>query len=115
MSSNGEDSLSFLEYHVLLALAEGPLYGYAVRDAVEDESDGTLAPRAGSLYRVIARMMSSGYVAETDAPEGEEPHPGRKRRYYELTKEGRVALSEAAERLKVSALLAEERLEARRP
>lgn len=115
MPSNSAGTLSFLEYHVLLALAEGPLYGYAVRDAVEEESEGALTPRAGSLYRVIARMTTSGYVAETDAPEGEDPHPGRERRYYELTNEGRAALSRAADRLKVSALLAERRLETRRP
>lgn len=113
MSPDRDGTLSFLEYHVLLALADGPLYGYAVRDAVENESDGALSPRAGSLYRVIARMMTSGHVVETDAPEGEDPHPGRERRYYELTAGGRAALSEAAERLKLSALLAERRLEAR--
>ena len=115
MPSETESGPSLLEYHVLLALADGPLYGYAVRDAVEEESDGALTPRAGSLYRVISRLMTSGYVAETDAPEGEDPHPGRARRYYELTGAGRLALAEAAERLKVSALLAERRLQARRP
>ena len=51
--------MSTLEYHVLLALASGPLHGYAIKDAVTDESSGTLAPRAGSMYRVIARMMRS--------------------------------------------------------
>ena len=42
-------SMSNLEYHVLLALASGPLYGYAIRDAVIAESSETLTPRAGSL------------------------------------------------------------------
>src|SRR3954470_22302218 len=41
--------MSALEYHVLLALASGPLHGYAVKDAVVAESSGALVPRAGSL------------------------------------------------------------------
>lgn len=43
-------------------VADGPLYGYSVRDAVEEESEGALTPRAGSLYRVIARMMTEETV-----------------------------------------------------
>lgn len=43
--------MSTLEYHVLLALAGGPLHGYAVKQRVEDESDRSLTPQPGSLYR----------------------------------------------------------------
>ena len=109
MPSTPETGLSFLEYHVLLAVAERPRYGYAIRDAVEDESEGRLTPRAGSLYRVIARLLEDGLVAESDVDEAE-AHPGRPRRYYELTAEGRVALAEETRRLKAAAALAEERL-----
>ena len=81
--------MSNLEFHVLLALAGGPLYGYAIKDAVETESSGSLAPRAGSLYRVIARLMTDGFVREA-APVGElPPHPGLARKYYALTASGR--------------------------
>ena len=110
MDRSSEAGLSTLDYHVLLAVAEGPLHGYAVRDAVERESEGTLTPRAGSLYRVIARLMSAGWVAETAAPEHHAPHPGRPRRYYELTGAGRLALAAEARRLKGAAALAEKRL-----
>jgi DNA-binding PadR family transcriptional regulator len=103
---------SRLEYHVLLAMAEGPRYGYAIKSAVEAESDGTLTPRAGSLYRVVARLMTEGLVRETEAAEDAEPHPGRTRRYYALTPEGRAALAEEARRLKAAAALAEWRLKA---
>jgi DNA-binding PadR family transcriptional regulator len=58
--------MSLLEYHVLLALASAPLHGYAIKDVVAVESDGTLTPRAGSLYRVIARLMTIGYVKDTE-------------------------------------------------
>lgn len=105
-----DDGLSALEYHVLLAMASGPLYGYAIKEAVEAESRGAVVPRAGSLYRVIARLMAWGFVREA-APKGDvEPHPGRARRYYALTPEGRAALAEESARLKAVAALAERRL-----
>ncbi|HYV99347.1 MAG TPA: PadR family transcriptional regulator [Gemmatimonadaceae bacterium] len=99
-----------LEYHVLLALAGGPLYGYAIKDAIANESGGSLAPRAGSLYRVLARLMTSGLVTETDAGGAEEPHPGLARRYYKLTASGKRALAAEAYRLKHTAAIAEKRL-----
>lgn len=114
MTQPAEDTgLSGLEYHVLLATADGALHGYAIRDAVEDESGGAIAPRAGSLYRVIARLVSAGFLRETGAPEPEGPHPGRPRRYYGLTPEGRATLADEARRLEGAAALALERLGAR--
>ena len=103
-------SLSTLEYHVLLALARGALHGYAIKDVVADESAGTLTPRAGTLYRVIARLTTLGFVKETE-PAGAAPaHPGLARRYYALTTTGRAGLAAEARRLKQSAALAEKRL-----
>jgi len=108
MTAHNQASMSLLEYHVLLALANGPLYGYALKDAIAAESVGTLTPRAGSLYRVVARLMTSGLITEADAVSS--PHPGLARRYYGLTAEGRRALAAEARRLKGAAALAEERL-----
>lgn len=105
-----EGGLSGIEYHVLLATADGALHGYAIRDAVEEESEGAIAPRAGSLYRVVARLVSAGLLRETDAPDFEGPHPGRPRRYYGLTPEGRGTLADEARRLEDAAALALERL-----
>jgi DNA-binding PadR family transcriptional regulator len=95
-----DGGLSRLEFHVLLSLAGGALYGYAITDAIEDASEGTLTPRAGTLYRVIARLMAWGLVDEVPPPEAEEgQHPGRPRRWYALTAEGRAFLSEEARRM----------------
>jgi PadR family transcriptional regulator PadR len=104
-----------LEYHVLLALVGGPLHGYAVKQRVEDESGGSLTPLPGSLYRVIARLMTSGRVVETDPKGPVSPHPGLARRYYALTAPGRAALAAEARRLKGAAALAEKRLRTARP
>lgn len=102
--------MSNLEYHVLLALASGPLYGYAIKDAVARESGGVVTPRAGSLYRVISRLTSDGLVVEADPAEATPPHPGHARRYYALTPAGRRELSAEAARLKRSAAMAQKRL-----
>ena len=102
-------SVSLLEYHVLLALASAPLHGYAIKDVVAAESDGTITPRAASLYRVIARLMSVGVLTDTRPPDSS-PHPGLARKYYALTAAGRAALAAEARRLKQSAAMAEKRL-----
>ncbi len=99
MSNDFDGGVSRLEFHVLLSLARGALYGYAITDAIEDASEGTLAPRAGTLYRVIARLMAWGLVDEVPPPEADAQHPGRPRRWYALTAEGRAFLTEEARRM----------------
>jgi DNA-binding PadR family transcriptional regulator len=101
--------MSPLEYHLLLAVASGPLHGYAIAERVAAESAGALKPRAGSLYRVVARLIASGLVDETDTRE-KEAHPGLARRYYALTGAGRRALADETRRLKHTAAVAEKRL-----
>jgi PadR family transcriptional regulator PadR len=110
MTSNNIGGLSTLEYHVLLALANGPVYGYAIKEAVDIESDGTLTPRAGSLYRVLARLMTWRLVTEANPTEQTAPHPGLARKYYDLTADGRGMLAAEARRQRLAAALAEERL-----
>ncbi|MDT8367869.1 MAG: PadR family transcriptional regulator [Longimicrobiales bacterium] len=113
MSGSDGGAVSLLEYHVLLALAGAPLYGYAITEAVECESRGAIVPRAGTLYRVLARLVSRGFIREKD--HGEESHPGRARRWYALTPAGRHALSEESQRLGAVAELALQRLGTGRP
>ena len=81
--------LSALDLQILLVLAEGELYGYAIMKEVAAHSDGLLNPEIGSLYRVLARLMDVGWVAETDEPaEARGSHRGRPRRYYRITERG---------------------------
>ncbi|MEP6765666.1 MAG: helix-turn-helix transcriptional regulator, partial [Gemmatimonadaceae bacterium] len=88
----------------------GPQYGYAIKELVAEESAGSVTPRAGSLYRVIARLITSGIVRETMSADAGEAHPGHARRYYALTASGKKALAAEAARLKRTATLAEKRL-----
>ena len=101
--SDPEDLLPLgaTEFHVLLALLDGARYGYAIMKAVEAESGGRISPEIGSLYRLLARLMSAGLVEETEAPRDAEPtHPGRDRRYYRLTTRGRAVATAEARRLR---------------
>ena len=107
--------MNALEYHVLLALSSGPLHGYAVKDAIAADSGGSETPRAGTLYRVVARLITAGLVRETEPADGRTPHPGLERRYYALTSGGRRVLASETERLKATTAIAQKRLNALRP
>lgn len=89
------------DFHALLVLSQGSLYGYAIMKALDEESGGAITPEIGSLYRVLARLVSQGLVEQVDgAPaESEQVHPGRPRKYYALSPAGERALREEAARL----------------
>ena len=114
MSPAGQDKktlpLSATDYHVLLVLAEEDLYGYAIMKAVEEDSRGAVSTEIGSLYRILARLMAEGFVDDIGTPKAAPTeHRGRPRRYYRLTKEGRVALHDESRRLECVLELARER------
>lgn len=81
---------------VLTALAEQPMHGYAVVQAVEAVSEGRTRLSVGTLYGVLDRLVADG-LAERDR---EEVHQGRLRRYYRLTDAGVRALSAEVARLR---------------
>lgn len=78
-------------FQVMLALARGPLHGYAIMQATE--ADGSPV-EIGSLYRILKRMMRDGLVEPARPTEPDEIAPGKPRRYYRLTKLG-VAVARA--------------------
>ena len=84
-----------ITFHILLALAEEDLHGYAIIQNVAARTGGELKIGAGTLYRSIQRMLDQGLVVETR----ERPAPAdddERRRYYRITEFGRhVARSEA--------------------
>jgi DNA-binding PadR family transcriptional regulator len=80
-------------FFVLTALAGGPRHGYGIVREVEELSQGRVKLKIGSLYGVLDRLAGEGLIE----PDREEPHDGRLRRYYRLTRDGRQALAEEAE------------------
>jgi len=79
------------DFHVLLALLEGPLHGYGIMKHVETESGGSVRLEIGSLYRLLGRLLDSGLIEEGAGDE--------RRRCYQLSRAGRRALKAEAERL----------------
>ena len=77
---------------VLTALADGPRHGYGIVREVTELSDGRIHLKIGSLYGLLDRL-ADGELIE---PDHEEAHDGRLRRYYRLTRDGRLALAEEA-------------------
>ena len=88
-------ALPDLVFHVLLALGHGPSHGYAIGQDVEEQSGGRLDPTTGALYQVLRRLADDGLVVPVDAPGDVDP----RRKYFALTRAGRRAAAQEAERL----------------
>lgn len=83
--------------HILLALAAEELHGYAIMQAVREQSGGAVPLRTGSFYRHLSRLIDAGWVVETSSkPSSTDPRRGA---YYRLTSRGRVALDAERRRL----------------
>jgi DNA-binding PadR family transcriptional regulator len=88
--------------HILLALAIEDRHGYAIMQAVREQSGGAVPLRTGSFYRHLSTLIDAGWVAEAAArPPDDDPRRGA---YYHLTDAGRGALAD--ERQRLGALLA---------
>lgn len=93
-ASGAATPLTPVVFHVLLALGEGPLHGYAIMKRVARESGMNMGP--GTVYGSLQRLEDAGWVAETDAVETGDRRRGRA---FELTNEGAVALQAEARRI----------------
>ncbi len=106
----GPAPLSATDWHVLMALLDEDLHGYAIMKAVDKDSGGGVSAEIGSLYRILSRMMTHGLVAEVASPQNAPTETrGRPRRYYQLTPDGRAALQKESLRLRDALELARER------
>jgi DNA-binding PadR family transcriptional regulator len=85
-------------FHVLLALADGPLHGYGVILAVQSLTEGLIVLRTGTLYVLLRRLLDQKLIDESD----ERPSPDKddeRRRYYSMTSLGRAVLDAESARL----------------
>ncbi len=90
------------EFHVLLALLDGPRHGYGLMQDVEELSAGRLRLGPGTLYTAIKRLRGAGLIAETGAD-------AERRRCYKVTRKGRAVAEEEAGRLSDLVRLARKR------
>ena len=89
--------LTAVAYEILLALSQGDLHGYAIMQAVEESTGGTMALYPGTFYRAVDGLERKGLVAESkDLPiKGED----QRRRYHALTGLGRSVVIAESKRL----------------
>lgn len=90
-------------YHVLLALADGPLHGYGVILAVQQLTENVIVMRTGTLYILVRRLLDQRLIEECDERPGPDEDDER-RRYYRLTELGRGVLE--AESLRLQSVVA---------
>src|SRR5687768_9536264 len=83
-------------FHILLALADGPSHGYAIRAAVEELTEGGVKLWPVTLYGTVRQLADDGLI--TALPDGAGDEDAR-RIYYRLTDLGRRVLVAETERL----------------
>lgn len=85
-------------YLILLALRDGEAHGYRIRAEVIERSGGTVSLDPGSLYRLIARLVSDGLIEEATGRARVEDDDER-RRYYRITALGRRTVQAETNRM----------------
>lgn len=93
------EELSDAVLQILLALADGPRHGLGIAAEVETRTRGRTVLGASTLYTALKRMRADGWLAEVDAPPGEEDP---RRRFYALTPRGSGALAREIRRLEAA-------------
>ena len=95
---HAETGLAGPAQHIMLALGNDALHGYAIMQSISDRSDGQIRLLPGTLYSTLKKLLAEGLVEECDPPKNADSEDAR-RRYYRVTKEGKVAMKAQTERL----------------
>jgi DNA-binding PadR family transcriptional regulator len=85
-------------FHILLAVADDERHGYGIIQDVAARTNGALRLSPGTLYRSIQRMLEQGLLTEVkERPAA--PDDDERRRYYAITRLGRLVAEAEARRL----------------
>src|SRR5687768_6304190 len=90
-------SLPSASLHIVVALLDGELHGYALMRRVSELSDGAVRMGPGTLYGTLNRLVDDGLIVETT--DRRHRDDAERRRYYELTATGRAAALDELSRL----------------
>jgi DNA-binding PadR family transcriptional regulator len=85
--------LGWVELHILLALGDGDLHGYAIMQKVAHDTSGRIRLGAGTLYGAIKRLTAARLIAV--APQRKTAD--ERRVCYRISAAGREALREELE------------------
>ena len=97
-------ALSPQVFHILLALVDEDLHGYAIIQDVAARTQDEVRLTASTLYAAIKRLLESGWIEELTRRPRADDDP--RRRYYRLTATGREVARAEARRLERLAAMA---------
>ena len=101
-------------FFILFALADGEKHGYAIMQGISQISDQKFRMGPGTLYTTIQRLLDLDLIEETDSKSARSDHENR-RRYYKLTRTGKVVLSAEVDRMEAVVRLAHSKKLASKP
>jgi DNA-binding PadR family transcriptional regulator len=104
--------LTPLAFHILLVLAQRPMYGYGIYQQCLIDTKETISFDRGSIYRTLRRLEESYFIESSEPMRGADNY--HQRTYYMLTHVGEQALDWEADRYAEGAALAKYRLKQRR-
>jgi transcriptional regulator len=85
---NAETLKGHLDMLLLAAVQSSPAHGYAIAETLRARSDGAFDLPEGTLYPALHRLERAGLLAGRWSTVG-----GRRRRVYQLTRQGHRALA----------------------
>jgi DNA-binding PadR family transcriptional regulator len=91
----GEALKGHLDLLLLAILEKGPAHGYVIIDMLRERSAGAFNLPEGTVYPALHRLEEDGLLSSQWSETG-----GRRRRVYQLTSQGRVALATRQEEWK---------------
>jgi DNA-binding PadR family transcriptional regulator len=97
MNRHGPTPLKATWFHILLALAEEPKHGFAIREAVDQRTNGAVKLWPATLYGALKELTALGFLAPLDGDD--DPDGDQRRQYHRLTASGESALRAEADRL----------------
>jgi DNA-binding PadR family transcriptional regulator len=95
---DAETGLAGPAQHIMLALGADALHGYAIMRSIAERSGGEIRILPGTLYSTLKKLLAERLVEECDPPKNADSEDAR-RRYYRVTREGKVAMKAQTERL----------------
>jgi DNA-binding PadR family transcriptional regulator len=85
-------------FFILLALADGEKHGYAIMQDVVTISEAKVRMGPGTLYSTVQRLLDMSFIEETKGTGEPSDHESR-RRYYKLTRPGKMLLDAEISRM----------------
>jgi DNA-binding PadR family transcriptional regulator len=86
-------------YYILLSLADEDRHGLAIARDVQALSDGTVRLWPATLYGSLEDLLDRGWILELDDAGGRPAEESERRRYYRITRTGRLAAGAETDRL----------------